>query len=47
MVHMSNSLTAPSSFKRIHEGDLMGRAMGRKVAAVVWDKAQAYIHGSD
>jgi len=24
----------------------MGRAMGRKVAAVVWDKAQAYIHGN-
>ncbi len=28
------------------QGDLMGRAMGRKVAAVVWDKAQAYIHGN-
>jgi hypothetical protein len=28
------------------QGDLMGRAMGRKVAAVVWDKAQAYIHGT-
>ena len=28
------------------QGDLMGRAMGRKVAGVVWDKAQAYIHGT-
>ncbi|HEY6286588.1 MAG TPA: vanadium-dependent haloperoxidase [Ktedonobacteraceae bacterium] len=28
------------------QGDLMGRAMGRQVAAVVWDKAQAYIHGN-
>ena len=28
------------------QGDLMGRAMGRKVAAVVWDKAQGYMHGN-
>jgi hypothetical protein len=28
------------------QGDLMGRAMGRKVAGVVWDKAQAHIHGT-
>ena len=28
------------------QGDLMGRAMGRQVAGVVWDKAQAYIHGT-
>jgi hypothetical protein len=27
------------------QGDMMGRAMGRQVAAVVWNKAQAYIHG--
>ena len=35
-------------FGGIHfeQGDLMGRAMGRKAAAVVWDKAQAYIHGN-
>ena len=28
------------------QGDLMGRAMGRQVAAIVWDKAHAYIYGS-
>ena len=28
------------------QGDLMGRAMGRQVAAVVWGKAQGYIHGT-
>jgi hypothetical protein len=27
------------------DGDLLGRAMGRQVAALVWDKAQAYIKG--
>jgi hypothetical protein len=28
------------------DGDLMGRAMGRHVAAQVWDKAQTYIDGT-
>jgi hypothetical protein len=28
------------------QGDLAGRALGRHVGAVVWDKAQAYITGT-
>ena len=28
------------------DGDLLGRAMGRQVGALVWDKAQAYIRGA-
>jgi hypothetical protein len=29
-----------------HQGDYDGRAMGRLVGALVWDKAQAYLHGT-
>jgi hypothetical protein len=28
------------------DGDLMGRAMGRRVAAQAWDKAQSYMKGA-